>query len=114
MIVEVRTYTIVPGFRQRFLYLFETRTRPLQESLGIGVIGPWLDVENRDRFVWLRSFPSWQERERMKEALYEGPEWTGELEAIMMPLLADYSSIQVEMDADELARFQPSNRWGSQ
>lgn len=28
MIVEVRTYTTLPGLRQRFLDLFETRTRP--------------------------------------------------------------------------------------
>lgn len=105
MIVEVRTYTIATGLRQRFLDLFETRTRPLQLSLGIKVIGPWLDVENPDRFVWLRAFPSWEERERMKRALYEGAEWTRELEAVMMPMLADFTSIQIEMDGDALANL---------
>jgi hypothetical protein len=108
MIVEVRTYTIAEGLRQRFLLLFETRTRPLQQSLGIDVAGPWLDVENADRFVWLRAFPSMAERERMKQALYEGPEWTGELEAIMMPMLSHFTSIQIEMSAAEWARLQSS------
>ena len=103
MIVEVRTYTIVAGLRQRFLDLFESRTRPLQVSLGMQILGPWLDVENPDRFVWLRAFPSWEERERMKLALYEGPEWTGELEAVMMPMLADYASIQIEMSDASIA-----------
>lgn len=105
MIVEFRTYTTWPGLRQRFLDLFETRTRPLQESLGIRVIGPWLDLEHDDRFVWLRSFPSMAGRKRMKAALYEGTEWTGELEAIMMPMLADFISTLVEMDEAALERL---------
>lgn len=110
MIVEVRTYTIAAGLRQRFLDLFELRTRPLQQSLGIEVVGPWLDVESPDRFVWLRAFPSMAERDRMKQALYEGPEWTGELEAMMMPMLADFTSIQIEMSAADWARLQVSNQ----
>ena len=110
MIVEVRTYTIVPGLRQQFLHLFETRTRPLQRSLGIQVFGPWLNIEDPDRFVWLRAFPSWDERERMKRALYEGPEWTGELEAVMMPMLAEFTSIQIEMSDEAVtALASPTN-----
>jgi hypothetical protein len=109
VIVEVRTYTIAEGLRQRFLDLFETRTRPLQQSLDIQVVGPWLDVENPDRFVWMRAFPSLAERERMKRDLYEGDEWTGELEAVMMPMLADFTSIQIEMSTDEWARLSPSS-----
>ncbi len=102
MIVEVRTYTTKAGLRQRFIVLFETRTKPLQQSLGIGVAGPWIDQEHPDRFLWLRTFPSLDERERMKRALYDGAEWTGELEQLMMPMLADFTSIQVEMAEADL------------
>ncbi len=105
MIVEFRTYTTKPGLRQSFLDLFETRTRPLQVSLGIGVIGPWIDREQADRFVWLRTFPSMEERERMKRALYEGAEWTGELEAIAMPMLAEFRSVLIEMDDEAVTRL---------
>ncbi len=107
MIVEVRTYTTKAGLRQRFLELFETRTVPLQQSLGIEVAGPWPDLEHPDRFVWLRAFPSMGERERMKQLLYDGPEWTGELEAVMMPMLADFTSTLVEMSAGEWSRLRP-------
>ena len=108
MIVEVRTYAIKPGLRARFVELFERRTRPLQEKLGIAIAGPWLDLDDADRFVWLRGFPSLQARETMKRALYEGPEWTGELEATMMPMLADFSSTLVEIVDREAARLFPS------
>ena len=108
MIVEVRTYTIKAGLRQRFIELWERRTKPLQLSLGMGVIGPWLDLEDPDRFVWLRSFPSMEERERMKRALYESDEWTGELEAIIMPMLENFTSILAVVDEDELPNLAAS------
>ena len=39
----------------------------------------------------------------MKLALYEGSEWTGELEALMMPMLAEFTSVQVEMSDEAVA-----------
>jgi hypothetical protein len=39
------------------------------------------------------------ERDRMKNALYEGPEWKGGLEAEAMPMLEDYKSITTETTA---------------
>lgn len=108
MIVEVRTYTIKAGLRQRFIDLWETRTKPLQQSLGMGVLGPWVDLENPERFVWLRSFPSMEERERMKRALYESDEWTSELEAIIMPMLEEFTSVVVTIDDHELPMLAAS------
>ena len=91
MIVEVRTYKVKEGARERFLDFFELRSAPLQRSLGMGIVGPFLDLEDPDVFIWLRTFPSLEDRERMKMALYEGQEWKGELEAIAMPMLESFT-----------------------
>lgn len=91
MIVEVRTYKIKPGRRDEFIRFFETRAVPAQLADGMKILGPLVDVENPDTFVWLRGFPSLAERDRMKEAFYEGKEWKNELEAVAMPLLESYS-----------------------
>ena len=56
MIVEVRSYRIKPGKREEFIKLFETRAVPAQRSYGMQVTGPFLDVENPNKFVFLRSF----------------------------------------------------------
>src|SRR5215475_4505121 len=90
MIVEVRSYRIKPGKREEFIKLFETRAVPAQRTYGIKVTGPFLDVENPNKFVFLRSFPSLEERERMKDAFYGGELWKNELEALAMPLLDSY------------------------
>jgi len=96
MIVEVRSYRIKPGKRDEFIRLFEARAIDAQRSYGMKVTGPFLDVENPNKFVWLRSFPSLAERERMRDAFYEGELWKNELEAIAMPMLESYDVILCE------------------
>jgi hypothetical protein len=110
MIVEVRTYTTEPGRRADFLAFFERRAMPAQRAAGMQVLGPFVDCEHPDRFVWLRGFPSLAERDRLKEAFYEGDVWKGELEAIAMPMLAAYSVVVTETTsafAEALAAFNP-------
>ena len=96
MIVEVRSYRIKPGRRAEFIKLFETRAVPALRSHGMKVLGPLLDVENPNKFVWLRSFPSLEERDRMKADFYEGELWKNELESIAMSMLDSYDVILCE------------------
>jgi hypothetical protein len=96
MIVEVRSYRIKPGRRAEFVEFFETRAVPALRSHGMKILGPLLDLENPNKFVWLRGFPSLDERERMREAFYEGDVWKGELEAVAMPMLESYDVILCE------------------
>jgi len=96
MIVEVRSYRIKPGRRAEFIHFFESRSVPALRSHGMKVLGPLLDLENPNKFVWLRSFPSLEDRERMRTAFYEGELWKNELEAIAMPMLESYDVILCE------------------
>ncbi len=96
MIVEVRKYTIKAGLRAKFIEFFETRSVPAQRAIGMQILGPLLDLENPDVFVWFRGFPSLEERDRMKTAFYEGEAWTKELEAIAMPMLERYEVMLTE------------------
>jgi hypothetical protein len=99
MIVEVRTYKIKPACRDEFIKFFETRAVPAQRALGMKIFGPLLDLENPDTFVWLRSFPSLDERDRMKSAFYDGDEWKRELEGIAMPMIESYAVVLSETSA---------------
>lgn len=99
MIIEVRNYKIKPGLRDQFIKLFESRAVPVQQSLGIKIFGPLLDLESPDVFVFLRAFPSMEERDRMKDLFYEGPIWKNELEALAMPMIETYSSVLTQTSA---------------
>jgi NIPSNAP len=96
MIVEVRSYRIKPGRREEFIKFFETRSIPAQRSHGMKILGPLLDLENPNKFVFLRSFPSLEERDRMKNDFYEGELWKKELESIAMPMIDSYDVILCE------------------
>ena len=96
MIVEVRSYRIKPGRRDEFIRFFETRSVPALRSHGMKILGPLLDLENPNKFVFLRAFPSMDERERMKNDFYEGDLWKNELEAIAMPMIDSYDVILCE------------------
>src|SRR5215510_988242 len=99
MIVEVRSYRVKPGRRAEFIDLFEKRAIPALRAHGMQVLGPLLDLENPNKFVWLRSFPSLEERERMRNDFYGGELWKNELEAIAMPMLESYDVILCETSA---------------
>ena len=96
MIVEVRSYRIKSGHRDEFIELFESRAIPALRKYGMQIVGPMLDVENPNKFVFLRSFPSLEERERMKDAFYRSELWKNDLEPLAMPLLDSYDVILCE------------------
>ena len=78
---------------------FETRAVPALRERGMKIIGPMLDVENPNKFVFLRGFPSLEERDRMKEDFYESELWKNELEGIAMPMIDSYDVILCETSA---------------
>ena len=96
MIVEVRTYKIKPGRRDDFIRFFESRSIPALQSHGMKVLGPFIDLESDDKFVFLRGFPSLEARDAMKNAFYEGPLWKNELESIAMPMIESYEVVLTE------------------
>ena len=55
-VVELRQYTLVPGARETLIELFEREFIETQEATGMTVIGQFRDLNNPDRFVWLRGF----------------------------------------------------------
>ncbi len=93
MIVEVRSYRIKPGRRDEFIEFFQTRAIPAQQAFGMKIVGPMLDVENPNKFVWLRLFPSLEQREAMRDTFYSGDLFKNELEPIAMSMLESYDVI---------------------
>jgi quinol monooxygenase YgiN len=99
MIVEVCTYRVKTDRRSEFLQFFETHAVPVIRAHGMRVLGPFVDLENPNRFVWLRSFPSEHERDRMKSAFHDSAAWESELGPIAMPMLESWDFTVCEASA---------------
>lgn len=99
MFVEVCTYRVRAGHRAEFLQLFETKAVPAIRAHGIRVLGPLTDVENPNRFVWLRSFPSKEERDRMNRAFHHSAVWVAELGPVALRMLESWDFARCETTA---------------
>lgn len=80
-IVELRQYTLLPGKREMLLALFERVFIEPQEAVGMMLIGQFRDLEDPNRFVWLRGFPDMDQRLTALQAFYGGPLWRAHREA---------------------------------
>jgi NIPSNAP len=80
-VVELRQYTLVPGGRERLIPLFEREFIETQEATGMIVIAQFCDLNNQDRFVWLRGFTDMASRAGQLQAFYGGAVWKAHRDA---------------------------------
>ena len=74
-VVELRQYTLRGGKRDVLLDMFEESfQQPLNDD-GVHVIGTFRDLDDPDRFVWMRGFPDMASRPKALSAFYYGPVW---------------------------------------
>jgi len=96
MIIEMRTYKIKPGLRTEFLNIFESKSVPAHQKIGMKILGPFLSVEDADTFFWMRAFPDLESRGPLRDQFYEGKLWKEGLEQKLMPMIEKYDVVVVE------------------
>ncbi|GAA4935777.1 NIPSNAP family protein [Streptomyces coeruleoprunus] len=74
-VIELRQYTLRPGRRDELVSLFDREFIEPQEAAGAAILGQFLDLDDPDRFVWLRGFTDMTARHRALTAFYGGPVW---------------------------------------
>jgi hypothetical protein len=74
-IVELRQYTLHPGKRDDLIDIFDRHFVEPQEALGMRLIGQFRDLDDPNRFVWLRGFSGMASRADGLSAFYGGPAW---------------------------------------
>lgn len=74
-LIELRQYKIVSGQRDRFIALFEREFIETQEALGMQLVGQFRDLDDPNRFVWIRAFKDMPSRGEALQTFYFGPVW---------------------------------------
>ncbi|WP_116101886.1 putative quinol monooxygenase, partial [Amycolatopsis thermalba] len=73
---ELRQYTLHPGRREELVALFDRHFVESQAEAGMRVYGQFRDLDDPDRFVWIRGFPDAARRAEALAAFYERhPAW---------------------------------------
>jgi hypothetical protein len=64
-----------PEKRDVLIDLFDREFVEPQEAVGMKIIGQFRDLDDRNRFVWLRGFPDMPSRAQALQNFYGGPVW---------------------------------------
>jgi hypothetical protein len=80
-VVDLRQYTLLPNQRDALIDLFDSYFVDGQEDVDIHVIGQFRDLDDPDRFVWLRGFESMPARGTTLPRFYQSPVWRAHSEA---------------------------------
>ncbi|MFC4853209.1 NIPSNAP family protein [Actinophytocola glycyrrhizae] len=74
-VLELRQYTLRPGRRDDLIDLFDREFVETQEAVGAQVLGQFRDLDDENRFVWLRGFADMPARGKALAEFYGGPVW---------------------------------------
>jgi len=97
-VVELRQYTLHPGRRDELIALFEREFIGSQEDCGLRLLGLFRDLDDPDRFVWLRGFGDMPSRAAALAAFYGGPVWQAHREAANATMI----------DSDDVLLMRPA------
>ncbi|POX56226.1 hypothetical protein C3489_05740 [Streptomyces sp. Ru71] len=98
-VVELRQYTLHPGQRDVLIDLFDREFVESQEAVGASVLGQFRDLDDPDRFVWLRGFDDMPRRARALESFYGGPVWQAHRDAANATMI----------DSDDVLLLRPAS-----
>lgn len=74
VIVELRQYSLKPGQRDTLVDIFERHFIDSQQELGMKLLGQFHDLDDPDRFVWMRGFDDMVSRKAALTQFYEHSE----------------------------------------
>ena len=97
-VIELRQYTLRPGRRDAMIEIFEGNLIEPQEDAGATIIGHFRDLENPNRFVWLRGFRDMPARLRALTDFYTSAVWKAHSRAINDTLI----------DCDDVLLLRPA------
>jgi hypothetical protein len=97
-VVELRQYTLHPGRRDTLIELFDREFVETQEAVGIRVIGQFRDLDDPDRFVWLRGYADMPARGQALPRFYDGPVWAAHRDAANATMI----------DSDDVLLLRPA------
>ena len=91
-VLELRQYKIVPGQRDAMINLFESKFIESQEQVGMRLLGQFRDLDDPDRFTWMREFAGVGVRAKALNDFYTGPVWRAHRNEAN-PLLEDNDNV---------------------
>lgn len=109
-IVEIRSYNLKPGTRDKFHQLAERDAVPMLKRWKIDVVSYGPSLHDANSYFLIRSFASVEDRQRSEDAFYGSEEWkTGPRDAVLA-CIESYTTVVVQLDDATLKGLRSAGR----
>jgi hypothetical protein len=109
-VVEIRSYNLKPGTRDRFHQLFVREALPMLRRSNVDVVAYGASLHDGDSYYLMRAYASVEERQRSEDAFYGSDEWKhGPREAILAAI-DSYATIVIRVDEATLRGLRVTGR----
>ena len=109
-VVEIRSYNLKPGTRDRFHQLFLAQALPMLNRWNVDVVGYGPSLHDSDSYFLMRAFVSVEQRQQSEDAFYGSEEWKqGPREAILADIVS-YTTVVMQVDDATLAGLRRTRR----
>jgi hypothetical protein len=109
-VIEIRSYTLKPGTRERFGALMIGQGLPLLKRWNIEVVAVGPSLHDETSYCLIRAFASLADLERSEEAFYSSEEWRqGPREAILA-CIERYTDVVLPVNEALLATIRQRHR----
>ena len=97
-VVEIRSYNLKPGTRDRFQQTFLTEALPMLKRWKVDVVSYGPSRHDRDSWFLMRAFDSVEQRQKDEDAFYGSDEWKqGPRERILADIVS-YTTVVIPVD----------------
>jgi hypothetical protein len=108
--VEIRTYNLKPGSRERFARIAGEQVMPMLARWGTDVVRHGPSAHDQDTYFLIRAYASLDDRQQRQDAFYGSAEWIQGPRALILELIEDFTSLVLELDASTLAGLRDARR----
>lgn len=102
-VVEIRSYNLKPGTRERFHSLFLEQAWPLLRRAEIDVVAFGPSMHDENSYFLMRSFRGVEERQAAEDAFYGSEAWRDGPREAVLDCIESYTTVVVKLDAATIA-----------
>jgi hypothetical protein len=97
-VLEIRSYNLKPGVRDRFQKRFVEESLPLLKKYKVDVVAYGPSLNDSDSWFLMRSYASLEGRQQSEDAFYGSDDWKkGPREAVMADI-ESYTTVVIQVD----------------
>lgn len=94
-VVEIRSYNLRPGTRERFHQLFEQEALPLLRKWKVDVVAYGPSPHDETSYFLMRSYASLQALQASEDAFYGSAEWRNGPREAILACIENYATIVI-------------------